>query len=143
MKKLTKVLLLLVLVIFTAACGNNQIPKTEFFLNEEATIDKIVLVLKEAKYTESNQIEFVFSITNKTKNTITLDPDTNFKLYDVNQFQISNTYQNNINIIKKNETISYTLQYENLNKDTYGILFYSGVVENNIKFTANSSDIKK
>ena len=140
MKKITKALLLLLAVIFVVACDKGP-PKTEFFLNEEATIDNLVITLKQARTTQDNQIELTFSITNKNKNTYTLDPDTNFKFYDINQVQIPNTYQNNNNIIKKNETISYTLNY-NTSKNLYEILFYSGVVENNIKFTVNNSDIK-
>ena len=45
------------------------------------------------------------------------------------------------NIIKKDETITYKLQYDVTKKELYEIYFYSQVVENNIKFSFKSSDI--
>jgi len=37
--------------------------------------------------------------------------------------------------------MNYTLQYNIKNRELYEILFYSGIVENNIKFTVTNNDI--
>ena len=59
----------------------------------------------------------------------------------INKVQIPNKYTNDKNIIKKDETITYKLQYDVTKKELYEIYFYSQVVENNIKFSFKSSDI--
>ncbi len=140
MKRIIKVFGLIALIILVTGC-ETVMTKTEYNYNEEAILDNIELKLIEAKSIENDSIEVVFSITNKRDNTITLSPDTNFKLYDINHVQIPNKYTTNTNIIKANETINYTLQY-NSKKEIYEILFYSGIVENNIKFTFTSLDVK-
>lgn len=139
MKKICTVILVIVLVFFVVGC-DKVIPKTEYGINEEAVLDDIKIELVKATKIENDILEVVFEITNERNNSITLSPDNNFKLYDINQVQIPNLYEANKNIIKKDETINYTLQY-NTQKDLYEILFYSGIVENNIKFTITSLDI--
>ena len=62
--------------------------------------------------------------------------------YDINKVQIPNKYTNDKNIIKKDESITYKLQYDVTQKELYEIYFYSQVVENNIKFSFTSSDIE-
>lgn len=139
MKKICTVILVIVLGFFVVGC-DKVIPKTEYGINEEAVLDDIKIELVKATKIENDILEVVFEITNERNNSITLSPDNNFKLYDINQVQIPNLYEANKNIIKKDETINYTLQY-NTQKDLYEILFYSGIVENNIKFTITSLDI--
>ena len=55
--------------------------------------------------------------------------------------QIPNKYTNDKSIIKKDETITYKLQYDVASKELYEIYFYSQIVENNIKFSFTSSEI--
>ena len=74
-------------------------------------------------------------MTNKRDNTVTIKSDEMFKLYDINKVQIPNNYTNSTNIIKKDETITYILEYNVAKKEIYELYFYSGIVENNIKFT--------
>lgn len=140
MKRIVSALAVIIVVILITGC-EKIIPKTEYNINEVATIDDIKIELIEAKYMENNVLELVFNIKNGRNNTITLSPDTNFKLYDINKVQLSNKYTTNKNIIKSQETINYTLQYET-KKEVYEILFYSGIVENNIKFSFTSLDIE-
>lgn len=131
MKKLAIFLCLIVLSIIT---GCSKEIKTEYFLNETATIDDIEITMTKASYS-NNILEVEFKIKNERNNTISIAPDTYFKLYDINQVQVPNKYENDNNMIKNGDTITLTLQYNIQEKSLYEILFYSGIVENNIKFT--------
>ncbi len=141
-----KKILILCLILFSfclVGCSNNEVFKTEYSMNELASIDDIKLKLINASRNENNQLELVFEIENNTKRTITILPDESFKLYDINKVQIPNTYSNNSNIIKKNKKTTITLNYSVEDKKLYEIYFYSGIVENNIKFTITDTDITK
>lgn len=140
MKKILLIGLILITVLITGCSNTNIVPKTEFVKGEQALLDDIYLTLNEVGY-QDDTLTLNFKIENKTKNTITIIPDSNFKLYDINQVQIKNTYSNNTNVIKKNEIINYTLEYNIDKKEIYDVYFYSGVVENNIKFNITSGDI--
>ncbi len=142
-KKVLLFVIVLFVGLFITGCNDNVIPKTDFSVGEEAKIDDISLKLEKATYTEDKKLELVFDITNHRDNTITLSPDEYFVLYDINKVQIPNVFSNNTNIVKKNGNIKYTLQYNVDNKELYEIYFYSGIVENNIKFTITSLDIEK
>ena len=80
-------------------------------------------------------------MTNKRDNTVTIKSDEMFKLYDINKVQIPNNYTNSTNIIKKDETITYILEYNVAKKEIYELYFYSGIVENDIRFNITSKDI--
>lgn len=137
-------IILIVIAIFAFAFKNNNshILKSEYSINEVGYIDDIEVSLINAVYINNDTgIEVTFKITNKRDNTITITPDDYFVFYDINKVQIPNKYTNDKNIIKKNETINYKLQYDVTKKELYEIYFYSQVVENNIKFTFKSSDI--
>jgi len=122
-----------VFAIVLTGCDNTPV-KTEYSLNEHAILDDIEITMVDATY-ENNILEVEFKIKNNRDNTISIAPDTYFKLYDINQVQVPNKYQNDNNMIKKGDTINFTLQYNIQEKELYEILFYSGIVENNIKFT--------
>ena len=140
MKKVLYIIFIVAFGLVLFGCNNTKfIPKSQYGLNELAMIDDINLTLINSNL-ENNNLELVFQITNNTNKTITINPDTNFKLYDINKVEILNTYSNNNNIIKKGQTISYTLNYKVSNKEIYEIYFYSGIVENNIKFVVTSND---
>ena len=122
---------------------DTPIIKSEYKIGEAGYIDDISITLEEVHYINNNSgIELTFAITNERDNTITITPDDYFVFYDINQVQIPNKYTNDKNIIKKDETITYKLQYDVTQKELYEIYFYSQVVENNIKFSFTSSDIK-
>ena len=136
-------LILVTFIIFVIYNGDgNHILKSEYKMNEEGYLDKIEVKLTKANYINNNTgIEVTFEITNKTKNTITITADDYFKFYDVNEVQIPNKYTSNPKIVKRNETIIYKLQYDVTTKELYEIYFYSGIVENNIKFSFKSNEI--
>ena len=122
---------------------DHHILKSEYTINEPGYLDKIEVTLKNVTYiNQETGIELAFEITNKTDNTITIVPDEYFKFFDINEVQIPNKFDNNKSIIKKNQTITYRLQYDVTKKELYEIYFYSQVVENNIKFSFSSNDIE-
>ena len=137
------ILIAIAIFVFAFKDNNNDILKSEYSINEVGYIDDIEVSLINASYINNDTgIEVTFKITNKRNNTITITPDDYFVFYDINKVQIPNKYTNDKNIIKKNETINYKLQYDVTKKELYEIYFYSQVVENNIKFSFKSSDIK-
>ena len=137
------VLVIIAILMFVFKDNNNNILKSEYTINEVGYIDDIEVSLINAIYINNDTgIEVTFKITNKRDNTITITPDDYFVFYDINKVQIPNKYENDKNIIKKNETVNYKLQYDVTKKELYEIYFYSQVVENNIKFSFKSSDIK-
>ena len=142
MKKYLPIIILILFITVITGCKNKVImPKTEFNLNEQAKLDDINIKLTKA--THNNDIlELVFEIENKKNNTYSIDPDKNFKFND-NQITLTNIYTNNKSIIKKDNKIVYTLQYKIDKREIYSIYFYSGIVDNNIKFTITSQDINK
>ncbi len=138
MKKALFSIICLFIIIITVGC-KQIIPKTEYEINETAIIDNIKIKLIDKKI-ENKTLELVFEITNQNDKSITLDPDNNFKLYD-NQIVLSNIYTGNKNVLKQNKTTNYTLQYNiEEEQEIYNIYFYSGVVENNIKFIIDNAN---
>lgn len=134
MKKLfTLCIAILVFALVLTGCDNTPV-KTEYELNEPAKLDDIEITMVDTSY-QNNILEVEFKIKNNRENTISIAPDTYFRLYDINQVQVPNKYQNDNNMIKKGNTINFILQYNIQEKELYEILFYSGIVENNIKFT--------
>ncbi len=130
-------------IIFVIYNGDgNHILKSEYKMNEEGYLDKIEVKLTKANYINNNTgVEVTFEITNKTKNTITITADDNFRFYDLNEVQIPNKFTSNPKIVKRKETIIYKLHYDVTTKELYEIYFYSGIVENNIKFSFKASEI--
>lgn len=136
------ILIAIAVFVFAFKDNNNYILKSEYSINEVGYIDDIEVSLINASYINNDTgIEVTFKITNKRNNTITITPDDYFVFYDINKVQIPNKYTNDKNIIKKNETINYKLQYDVTKKELYEIYFYSQIVENNIKFSFKSNDI--
>lgn len=124
--------------------NGKHILKSEYSIGELGYLDNIEITLEKVNYIHNNTaIELTFKITNQTNNTITITPDDYFKFYDINEVQIPNKNISNKKIIKKDETITYKLQYDVTKKELYEIYFYSQVVENNIKFSFKSSDISE
>lgn len=143
--KYIKIISLILISIIIVGCGrdlSNITSKTSYKINETAKIDKLEITLTNFKYLYNDIVEFTFKITNNRDNSITLNPDNNFKIYNSTNAQIPNIYSNDSNIIKSKDTMNYTLQYNIKNRELYEILFYSGIVENNIKFTVTNNDIK-
>ena len=143
--KYVKIISLMLFAVLLVGCGrdlSNITSKTSYKINETAKIDKLEITLTNFKYLYNDIVEFTFKITNNRDNSITLNPDNNFKIYNSTNAQIPNIYSNDSNIIKSKDTMNYTLQYNIKNRELYEILFYSGIVDNNIKFTVTNNDIK-
>ena len=143
--KYVKIISLMLFAVLLVGCGrdlSNITSKTSYKINETAKIDKLEITLTNFKYLYNDIVEFTFKITNNRDNSITLNPDNNFKIYNSTNAQIPNIYSNDSNIIKSKDTMNYTLQYNIKNRELYEILFYSGIVENNIMFTVTNNDIK-
>ena len=141
--KYIKIISLILISIIIVGCGrdlSNITSKTSYKINETAKIDKLEITLTNFKYLDNDIVEFTFKITNNRDNSITLNPDNNFKIYNSTNAQIPNIYSNDSNIIKSKDTMNYTLQYNIKNRELYEILFYSGIVENNIKLTVTNND---
>lgn len=138
-----KILLIVIcfIVMFITGCTSNVIPKSEYLINEEAEMDNLIITLKSASKLENDELELVFEIKNNRKDTITITADEFFKLYDINKVQIPNTYEESSAVIKKNKKRNVTLNYKVSDKKLYEIYFYSGIVDNNIKFSITDSDI--
>ena len=136
-------LIIVVAAIFLLIIDKDEYAfKSEYKIGEQALIDDIELTLNQVTHINNNTgIELTFQITNKTNNTITINADKYFVFYDINMVQIPNKYTNDKRIIKKDETITYKLQYDVASKELYEIYFYSQIVENNIKFSFTSSEI--
>lgn len=136
------ILILIAIIALVFKNDDNHILKSEYSMHEVGYIDDIEVTLVNATYINNDTgIEVTFELTNKRDNTITITPDDYFVFYDINKVQIPNKYTNDKNIVKKDETITYKLQYDVTKKELYEIYFYSQVVENNIKFSFKSSDI--
>lgn len=141
MKKIFYLFAMAFVLVLLTGCGNKQL-KSQYDVGEDAYLDDIELKLTKVLIKDDQELELTFDITNNQDNTITISADNNFRFY-LNQMQMLNRYDNHKNIIKKGQTISYVLNYDitsNVRK-SYEILFYSGIVENNIKFNITSKDI--
>lgn len=141
MKRLLLILLCILSIIFTGCSYYDVMPISDYSIDQTANMDNLNITLKRAEWTENNELELVFEIENNRKDTITVVPDEYFKLYDINKVQIPNTYTGSSTVIKKNEKGIVTLSYKVSEKKLYEIYFYSGIIDNNIKFTITDSDI--
>ena len=120
-------IILILIAISTLVFKNydKHILKSEYSIHEVGYIDDIEVTLVNASYINNDTgIEVTFELTNKRDNTITITPDDYFVFYDINKVQIPNKYTNDKNIIKKDETITYKLQYDVTKKELYEIYFY-------------------
>ena len=125
--KYVKIISLILFAVLLVGCGRdltNITSKTSYKINETAKIDKLEITLTNFKYLYNDIVEFTFKITNNRDNSITLNPDNNFKIYNSTNAQIPNIYSNDSNIIKSKDTMNYTLQYNIKNRELYEILFY-------------------
>ena len=148
-KKFIKTFLIILAIIIAIFVSldlydrENHLLKPEYNIGEKGFLDDINITLKNVKYINKDTgIEVTFELINKQDNTITIQPDDYFKFYDINKVQIPNKYENDKNIIKKDEKLIYKLQYDVTKKNLYEIYFYSQIAENNIKFKFKSSDIE-
>ena len=144
--KSKKIILLLIVSILMVGCGNLDAPtttnQTEFTVNEVGIIDHYKVVLNDVIETKTYQGEkpendtfliLEFKITNESREEQILTPDVNFKLMlnDGTYHDLGNT---EITKVPSNDSIIYQVVYDVPDMDSYSVLFYSGVVSNNIRF---------
>lgn len=144
--KIKKVILLVLLSVCMVGCNNLEAPttttnKTEFAVNEIATIDHYKVILNDVIETNTYQekkpendtfLILEFKITNESKEVQTISPNVNFKPM-LNGTYLDLGHTENIEI-PAGESIIYQVVYDVPEMDSYSVLFYSGVVSNNIRF---------
>ena len=95
---------ILILLVFMGVYAKENIIKKEYIINEEVTIKNFNLKLTDAIYTIDNKLELIFEIKNTSNKSVIINSENYFKLYDINQVKIHNTFHNSNNLIKQNET---------------------------------------
>lgn len=143
MKKIVYVLCICMFALLVTACNDLSAPehvKTEFKLNEVALIDNYEIQLikneKNNQYknniaTNGQYIILTFKIKNNNKTTQFID-ENNFSLTINNQVYKPTDVLNMT--IDANKTQEYTIIYDVPVNEDYELIFYSGVVTNNIEF---------
>lgn len=143
MKKLIKILVICISVLSMCACNDLSLPenvKTEFKLGESALIDQYNITLTEInnndvynnKTSKNGQyIVLTFKIKNDSNQPDILESN-NFVITIDNQEYYA--VENKNVSLNANETIEYNIVFDVQKKSEYDLLFYSGIVTNNIKF---------
>lgn len=146
MKKLLNFILVILSCFLFTACTNLDAPKyvkTEFKLNENASIDyydiTMIKSIASKQYNGSASVNgqyiiLTFKIKNNDKNNQNINSN-NFYLRKDNQEYLANVIHPRT--IKANETTEYIVIFDVPIDSNYDILFYSGVVTNNIEFNVN------
>ncbi len=142
--KIFKVLCLSFGIFLLVGCNEETGPnKTEFFLNEEATIDNYTISLNDVftsnhfqDVTPENEtyLTLEFKITNNSNEQQVLDSNKNFD-FKINDKRYTDLNHNKTLTLEPNETVMYQVVYDVPEEDSYSLIFYSGVVSNNIRFT--------
>jgi len=153
MKKNKIILFGIFLVIASLLVGcskevGEEIFKTEYFKEETATIDYYEIVYK--GYSSKKEKLYVdFVIANHSEQEQEINLNEAFVLYTDNSQKIINSYDNKKIKIKSSETkeIRITITADELfekkkliDLDSYKIIFYSGVVSNNIAFIIDEKE---
>lgn len=142
-----KIILLFVVSCFLFGCNDLSLKegtnKTSFLLHEDAKIDSFNLVMTDYRIVESiDQLEkpihdqfliVEFEIENTDKTSQIISADTSYQLLIDGKTYHNVSSSDAITIPSKQKT-TYTIVYDVPKRDTYHILFYSGIVSNNIKF---------
>ncbi len=144
-KKLFAFVTLLCISPLLIGCGGeNKKPKTEFMMGEIAKIDDYEVVYTKHYFGGTNL--FVnFEITNHHKEKRNIDLGEDFVLYNELSEKLENISQGTIELASKetmnvnlvfaiNSDLNSSEMYEPIDITGYKILFYSGVVSNNIGF---------
>lgn len=144
--KAKKVVILVLLSIIIVGCNNLEPTtttpnKTEFTVNEIATIDHYKVVLNDVIETSTYQTKkpendtfliLEFKITNESREVQTISPNVNFKpMLNGSYLDLGHTENMEVPV---GESIIYQVVYDVPEMDSYSVLFYSGVVSNNIRF---------
>lgn len=146
MKKLFCFCSLIALSLLMTGCFSVEQPgevKTEYSLNEIANIDFYEITLNDVVTTTHYQdvppandtyLMFEFRITNDDEQAHVLSSATNFR-FIIDDMTYTDLNHNKDITIQPGESIMYQVIYDVPEEDHYQILFYSGVVSNNIAFT--------
>lgn len=143
MKKLVVIISMICGCFIITACTDFSLKediKTEFKLMENASIDHYEMVLTkiDTNQTYQNQVtkngQYVilkFQVKNASKQNDTLKAD-NFQMI-INNEEYKALENRNV-AMNAGETVEYTIVFDVPVKEEYDLLFYSGIVGNNIKF---------
>lgn len=143
MKKQNKIIYC-ILVLFSISlltgCGINKVQnKTEYYIGEQATIDNYQLVCNNYEI-KDDVLKVNLELSNKSKQTKTISVINNFEIININDNENipKNISNDKVEIIEGNETVNIELEFDinaiDININNYKIIFYSGVVTNNIAF---------
>ena len=143
MKKQNKIIYC-ILVLFSISlltgCGINKVQnKTEYYIGEQATIDNYQLVSNNYEI-KDDVLKVNLELSNKSKQSKTISLINNFEIININDNENipKNISNDKVEIIEGNESIDIELEFDikdmNININDYKIIFYSGVVTNNIAF---------
>lgn len=119
-----------------------EILKTEYLKEEVATIDYYEIIYK-GYSSEKEKLYVDFIVTNNSNETHEINLNEDFVLYTNESEKMINSHKEEILKIKSKETkeIRVTIEAKELfekkkliDVDSYKIVFYSGVVSNNIAF---------
>lgn len=143
MKKIICLLTICLLCFFSIACNDldlNENVKTEFKIHEQANIDhyRIILSKQETFTTYQNTpssngqyLLLTFNIQNNSNSTATIQEDSFYLEVDGHTYNPIDFQQVTI---ASNEDEQITIIYDVPDNDHFSLLFYSGVVSNNIAF---------
>lgn len=141
-----KIVLLFVISCLFLGCNDLSLKEgmnqTSYQVHEEAKIDHFNIVMTDYHITDhwNQQIpvhdQFLiveFEIENKDKQVSTIYANTSYQL-SINQEIYPNLSLESQLIIPSKEKKKYTVVYDVPKEEEYHILFYSGIVTNNIEF---------
>lgn len=143
MKKDYILVLIVCLCVMMTGCFSvkKEQQKTSFRLNEEARIDSFQIAMIGFRAVDPRElnmqvekdllIQYTFRIQNLGDEEIEIEADRFFKLKNENCKSIG-TYKKTT--VKAKEIITYDVVYDVSRANQYSILFYSGIVGNNIEF---------
>lgn len=127
----------LVLILSTGCGLENKAPQTEYKVNEEAFIDSYQIECNDFEKTD-NILEVNYTLTNQSNQQVTVEPSNAFRL--VQQDQMISANEDSSVTLEPSETKKLTVTFNvTETQDQYKVLFYSGVVDNNIAFRLKSN----
>lgn len=146
-KKTNLILSIFFSLFFLVGCSSplQQANKTIFSLNEEARIDHFNIVLndiiesayfQDVKSEKGSYLTFEFKIKNNSNQDQIIRYEDSFQLVIEQDKYIDLNHNKDISIAP-GESIMYQAIFDVPEQDSYNVLFYSGIVSNNIMFTTN------
>jgi len=116
----------------------------QYRINESAILDNYEVTLTKAEYDKvAKRLYVTFLVKNNNSYSVSLDANSNFRLYEISDVQRPNVFNTDLNIIKPSDSVYYNLAYNVEDKYEYPMYFYSGKKDNHIKFIIDKNSIKE